>query len=170
MFLSSIVAAGIFLSAASEDKAEIKVEKPVKVDASKSYSIGKKKVYAKVYYKKKYRKKTYTKAYYKKKIRKRKHVRAAYRTSRRVGASKHTVNADYVESTGRCSCSLHTDYKEHSSRFNNYCPFCGRHGTLRYEEGRTCPEGMWVCSKCDADFCLVHGKSHTSRAKYLSPA
>ena len=29
-------------------------------------------------------------------------------------------------------------------------------------------EGIWVCSKCDMDFCLVHGKSHDNRNLYLS--
>ncbi|WBF10614.1 hypothetical protein ISG34_00225 [Methanothermobacter marburgensis] len=128
--------------------------KPLKVDAKK-------------YHKKYSKKRIHTKAYYKKRVLKRKHVRAYRHTSRDVGASFHTVNADYVEASGRCSCSLHGDYREHKSRFRNYCPFCGRHGTLRYEEGSTCPEGMWFCSRCDADFCLVHGKSHTSRARYL---
>ncbi|MBE2899970.1 hypothetical protein DNK57_03940 [Methanothermobacter thermautotrophicus] len=124
---------------------------PVKVDAAS-----------------KYRKKIHTKAYYRKKVYKRKHVRAYRRTSRDVGASYHRVTSQYVESVGRCSCSLHTDYAEHRSIFRNHCPFCGRDGVLRYEEGPTCPEGMWVCSHCDADFCLVHGKSHTSRARYLT--
>lgn len=39
---------------------------------------------------------------------------------------------------------------------------------MKYEEGRTCPEGMWPCKTCDADFCLVTGKEHISRSpKYL---
>ncbi|MCK9151171.1 hypothetical protein [Methanobacterium alcaliphilum] len=87
--------------------------------------------------------------------------------SSKVGASSIIVDSEYLESQGRCSCSLHKDYKEHYSKFKNYCPYCKKHGTLVYEEGRSCPEGMWVCSSCDADYCLVHGKSHTSKAKYL---
>jgi hypothetical protein len=86
----------------------------------------------------------------------------------KVGASYKKVTSLYVECKARCSCSLHSDYKEHSSKFKNYCPYCKRYGTLKYEQGKSCPEGMWVCSKCDADYCLVHGKSHTSKAKYLS--
>jgi hypothetical protein len=84
-----------------------------------------------------------------------------------VGATTVTVTSQYIESTGRCSCSLHTDYKLHSEKFKNYCPYCKQTGTLKYERGSSCPEGMWVCSNCDADFCLVHGKSHVTKAKYL---
>lgn len=129
--------------------------KPVKVAAAK-HTYKKKRVH--------------TKAYYRKKVYKRKHVRVYRRTSRDVGASYHRVTSQYVESVGRCSCSLHTDYAEHRAAFRNHCPFCGRDGTLRYEKGPTCPEGMWVCSHCDADFCLVYGKSHTARASTLSGA
>lgn len=44
-------------------------------------------------------------------------------------------------------------------------------GTLTFEQGSaswTSPEGMWYCTRCDMDFCLVHGKSHDSRGKYLT--
>ena len=68
----------------------------------------------------------------------------------------------------RCSCSLHQDYKEHTSKFKNYCPYCKKSGKVKYERGSSCPEGMWVCSACDADYCLVHGKSHVTKAKYLA--
>lgn len=85
-----------------------------------------------------------------------------------VGATSVTVTSQYVAATARCSCSLHTDYKLHSAQFKNYCPYCKKSAKLKYERGRSCPEGMWVCSNCDADFCLVHGKSHVSKAKYLT--
>lgn len=152
-----------------EDKeSSFRAPGPVKVDAKiHKHTV---KVHVKASYKKKIKRK-YARAYYKKKVKKRKHAWAytlRYTTRRHVGASHHEVNPQWVEASGRCSCSLHTDYREHTSRFRNYCPFCGSHGKLAYEEGPTCPEGMWVCRGCDADFCLVHGKSHTSRAKYLS--
>ncbi|MDO8870301.1 MAG: hypothetical protein Q7V10_06065 [Methanobacteriaceae archaeon] len=85
-----------------------------------------------------------------------------------VGATSVTATSQYVDSTARCSCSLHKDYKLHSEQFKNYCPYCKKSGKLKYERGRSCPEGMWVCSNCDADFCLVHGKSHVTKAKYLT--
>ncbi|MDP3484451.1 MAG: hypothetical protein Q8S06_02930 [Methanobacteriaceae archaeon] len=87
-----------------------------------------------------------------------------------VGATIVKVNSQYVESTARCSCSLHKDYKLHSEQFKNYCQYCKKSGKLKYERGRSCPEGMWVCSNCDADFCMVHGKSHVKKAKYLIKA
>lgn len=94
-------------------------------------------------------------------------VKSSKAYSSKVGASNIFVSKEYVEAKARCSCSLHKDYKEHYSKFKNYCPFCKKYGTITYEEGPSCPEGMWVCKSCDADFCLIHGKSHTSKAKYL---
>ena len=57
--------------------------------------------------------------------------------------------------------------QEHTSRFRNYCPFCGSHGKLAYEEGPTCPEGMWVCRAVMPTSAWFMA-NHTSRAKYLS--
>jgi len=104
--------------------------------------------------------------------------------SNKYGARDVKVSENYVQCSGRCTCSLYEDYNYHTSKFINYCPYCHKHGTLDYEEGTVVsssgkvynnPEGMWVCSTkkggCDADFCLVHGKAHvTSGAKYLTPA
>ncbi len=60
----------------------------------------------------------------------------------------------------------------HFKMFKNYCPYCHKKGTLSFEEGSasyTSPEGMWYCTRCDADFCLVHGKEHiNNNAKWLS--
>lgn len=78
-------------------------------------------------------------------------------------------NDKYLISTGKCSCGVIGDYYYHNSTFKNYCPFCKKDGCMIYEEGRTCPEGMWVCTICDADFCLVSGKEHINGStKYLT--
>ncbi|GLI12531.1 hypothetical protein MARBORIA2_16210 [Methanobrevibacter arboriphilus] len=78
-------------------------------------------------------------------------------------------NDKYLISTGKCSCGVIGDYYYHNSTFKNYCPFCKKDGCMIYEEGPTCPEGMWVCTICDADFCLVSGKEHINGStKYLT--
>ena len=87
-----------------------------------------------------------------------------------LGAYNVVITKDYVKATGRCTCSLQSDYTYHTVTFKNYCPNCHHKGTLRYEEGPaswTCPEGMWYCTRCDMDFCLIHGKSHDNRGHYL---
>ena len=104
--------------------------------------------------------------------------------SNKYGARDVKVTENYVQCSGRCTCSLYKDYDYHTSKFVNYCPYCHKHGVIDYEEGTVVsssgkvyhnPEGMWVCSTkkggCDADFCLVHGKAHvTTGAKYLTRA
>lgn len=91
---------------------------------------------------------------------------------RRLSAYNINVGSEYVSSTGRCTCSLQTTYAFQTRTFRNYCPNCHRKGTIRYEVGKCSQniEGMWFCSCCDMDFCLVHGKSHDNRGKYLIPA
>ncbi|MGC9517972.1 MAG: hypothetical protein ACP5C3_09795 [Methanomicrobiales archaeon] len=118
-----------------------------------------------------------------------KYVKVTSSSSNSADSSKYaakdvTVTDSYVQSTGRCTCSLYEDYNYHTSKFVNYCPYCHKYSTLDYEQGTKVsssgkvypnPEGMWVCSMtkggCDADFCLVHGKAHVnSGAKYLIKA
>ena len=81
-----------------------------------------------------------------------------------VGAYNIEVTKNYVKATGRCTCSLQADYAYHTAVFKNYCPNCHHKGTLQYEQGSGShnPEGMWYCTRCDMDFCLVHGKEHIS--------
>jgi hypothetical protein len=78
-----------------------------------------------------------------------------------------------VASDGVCSCSLMEDRYHHYAAFENYCPACGSYGSLDFEDGPvryTCPEGMWYCTVCDADYCLVHGKEHRAGTVwYLNP-
>jgi hypothetical protein len=89
----------------------------------------------------------------------------------KIGAYNVKVTKDYVKATGVCSCSLMTDRLHHTKVFKNYCPNCHSKGTLAFEQGSiswTSPEGLWYCTKCDIDYCLVHGKSHDSRGEYLT--
>lgn len=81
-----------------------------------------------------------------------------------VGAYDIVITKDYVKATGKCTCSLQADYAYHTATFKNYCPNCHSKGTLNYEQGSGYhnPEGMWYCTRCDMDFCLVHGKEHVS--------
>lgn len=91
-------------------------------------------------------------------------------SAREVGAYNIEVTKNYVKSTGRCTCSLQSDYAYHTAVFKNYCPNC-HYKTLQYEQGSGYhnPEGMWYCTRCDMDFCLVHGKEHISGShKYLT--
>lgn len=89
-----------------------------------------------------------------------------------VGAYNVVVTSKYVYATGRCSCSLYSDYKYHTRVFYNYNPAKRHWGVLSFEQGPaglTSPEGLWVASDTDMDFCLVHGKSHDKRGVYLVP-
>lgn len=71
----------------------------------------------------------------------------------------------------KCSCSLSSDRALHAKSWQNYCSKCHRFGTLTFEKTRDCPEGMIRCTRCDADFCPVHGKEHRNRgAAYLKSA
>ena len=91
-------------------------------------------------------------------------------TEHGIDAYNVKVTSEYVKATGVCSCSLMTDRLHHTEVFKNYCPNCHSKGTIRFEQGSiswTSPEGLWYCTKCDIDYCLVHGKSHDYRGKYL---
>jgi hypothetical protein len=94
-------------------------------------------------------------------------------TFEKISAKNIKVTSEYVEADGVCSCSLMEDRSHHHSIFENYCPACGSKGTLKFEQGSisyTCPEGMWYCTNCDADYCLVHGKEHREGTHwYLKP-
>lgn len=83
------------------------------------------------------------------------------------GAYNVEITEKYVKSTAKCSCSLQHDYKRHTHYFLNYCPHCHHKGCLQFEQikGHN-DEGMWYCSNCDADYCLVHGKEHISGSNY----
>lgn len=89
-----------------------------------------------------------------------------------VGAYNVKVTSKYVMATGKCSCSLFTNYRYHTRVFYNYDPSSHTWGTLDFEEGPsswTSPEGMWYSVVTDVDYCLVHGKSHDHRGFYLRP-
>jgi hypothetical protein len=86
-----------------------------------------------------------------------------------VGPKSVKVTKDNVRSIGRCSCGKKGSYNYYSAGYKNYCPYCKKTKALGYEQGKTCPEGMWVCKRCDADFCLVTGREHlvSKKAKFL---
>ena len=86
-----------------------------------------------------------------------------------VGAYDVEITKEYVKATAKCSCCLSSDYKYHTHYFKNYCPNCHLDGTINYEQGsgNHNPEGMWYCTNCDIDFCIVHGKSHDHRKLFL---
>ncbi len=90
-----------------------------------------------------------------------------------LGAYNIQVTRDYVMATGRCTCGLKDYSNYYTSAFVNYCPCCGRYGTLAFEQGGAVEgnyEGMWYCTHCDADYCIVCGKLHVSGSKvYLKP-
>lgn len=91
-----------------------------------------------------------------------------------VGAYNVVKTSKYVIATGKNSCSIQCDYKYHTRVFKNYNPATGHWGILKFEKGAyygrnkgTSPEGLWVATDTDMDFCLVHGKSHDNRGVYL---
>lgn len=89
-----------------------------------------------------------------------------------VGAKNIGITDKYVTATGKCTCGLQGDYNYHTKAWINYCPNCNHKGSLSFEEGSatwTCPEGMWYCTICDMDYCIVKGKSHDNRGQYLIP-
>jgi len=88
------------------------------------------------------------------------------KTTKYYGPNSYSVNSDKVSATGAyCSCGWSDGYYRHGTNiFLNYCPACHRYGTLSVEigSGSHNPEGMFYCTRCDADYCLVHGKIHVS--------
>ena len=90
-----------------------------------------------------------------------------------LGAYNIQVTSDYVKATGKCSCGSKSYSNYYTSAFVNYCPCCGRYGTLAFEQGGAADgnyEGMWYCTYCDADYCLACGKIHVSgKNMFLTP-
>ena len=152
---------------------------------SNTKKVYKKKVYKKkVYFKKVYRYRYYYrgKYYYRYKIVYRyrivyvaRIVKAVSVKSKPVTSSNQPtqgtsqITAGTVSADGRCSCSLYTEYSIHyHCTWLNYCPYCKKSVILSFTK-QGCPEGMFYCRYCDADFCVVHGKAHVNKnAKYLT--
>lgn len=80
--------------------------------------------------------------------------------SSKINAKSKIKKSNVLSVQGKCSCSLMSDYIKHGAEWVNYCPQCHKYGTLRFTTGGGCPEGMIYCTRCDADFCAVHGKEH----------
>jgi len=180
---------------ASSENAKIGLdEKDIsEIDAAGTIRLIKYKKYKKPKKKYKKTKKTYKKAkatYIYKKLKVRYKYRGKWRTKwvykrykitikkttkvsrSNVGAKNVVVTSEYVYATARCSCSLYTDYNYHTRVFCNYNPRTNHWGVLKFEQGpapKTSPEGLWVATDTDMDFCLVHGRSHDSRNVYLTP-
>ena len=65
--------------------------------------------------------------------------------------------------------------------FENYCPYCGKHGTLRFDAGKSnkclshlsrgykrgVPEGEITCTNCDCDFDSVTGVDKQPAKRWL---
>lgn len=85
------------------------------------------------------------------------------------GAYGVEVTNEYIHiDSAYCSCSLSDGYYRHyNMTFINRCPYCG--GKLYYERAGYWVEGIIVCSRCDMDFCCVHGKEHGRKGYYLTP-
>ena len=87
-----------------------------------------------------------------------------------INAYNIQITKEHVTAQGVCSCSLCTDRKHHTRTFINYCPYCKKYGVLNFEQASYWQEGLWYCTHCDADFCLIHGKEHRNPTQaYLTP-
>ncbi|MGZ7069564.1 MAG: hypothetical protein ACXVHN_01970 [Methanobacterium sp.] len=85
--------------------------------------------------------------------------------------SNHQKRSSIITTRGECSCSLCTSGATFTKSWQNYCPECGKYGTLTYQRTWDSPEGLIWCKSCDADYCAVHGKEHIGYgAKYLRSA
>ncbi len=90
-----------------------------------------------------------------------------------LGAYNIQVTKVYVKATARCNCGTQSYYKYYTTAFVNYCPWCGKYGTLAFEQAGALDgnyEGMWYCTYCDADYCIACGKEHAiGTKKWLTP-
>lgn len=74
------------------------------------------------------------------------------------------VTDDYVKATTKCSCGQ-SGYYYHTASFENYCPQCHSHGSLKFNPKGTV-EGEWTCTQCDADYCSAEGKEKIGGSNY----
>jgi hypothetical protein len=87
-----------------------------------------------------------------------------------VSASSATgvhVTSTTVTAFGWNSCSK--GWYKTGGTFENYCPFCGGHGTLTFNPKGTY-EGEWTCKRCDSDFCLCGRCKASGSGVYLIKA
>lgn len=89
-----------------------------------------------------------------------------------VGAYNVIEGDGYVAATARCSCGS-SSYNYGTGVFTDYCPGCGHHNCLYFEQGDykgadyTSPEGLFACAVCDRDYCAKCGKIHDSSGIWL---
>jgi len=84
----------------------------------------------------------------------------------------------YVRADGKPSASNDPKaYKVYKGQtFENYCPCCGKKGTLSYAIGKENPEGSFFCDQskggCDVDYSVVGGQEHVTSGNihYLKKA
>lgn len=77
---------------------------------------------------------------------------------------------DILTVTCKESCYHGGSYNWQTHQWLNYCPMCGYHNTLYLEFDSSYPEGIIVCSHCDADYCGIHGTEHSTPPRsYLLP-
>ena len=73
---------------------------------------------------------------------------------------------DTITATGKPSCACHCgEYKEVTKTYKNYCPRCGKSGTLNVSPKSTAgAEGEISCypDGCGADYCINCGGDKTS--------
>jgi len=79
--------------------------------------------------------------------------------NRQAGCTAYNISwtTKTVTSTSKCSCGACGDYVYHTCTYKNYCPNCGRYGTLIWNP-KGVYEGEWTCSYCDCDYCSACGK------------
>ena len=63
------------------------------------------------------------------------------------------------------SCGCRYSYTWHKYTFINYCPHCGKYGTLR-KNPKGVYEQEYTCAVDDCDYCAVCGKEKMSYSKY----
>jgi len=92
-----------------------------------------------------------------------------FNTPGRIAPDSAGKNDSYIWSVGgRCTCGIDRSYKKHGKIvWKNQCNNCGGKSCLSYEQGAyygfnygTSPEGLIYCTRCDMDWCKIHGKEH----------
>lgn len=80
-------------------------------------------------------------------------------------ATKETITVNHMPS---CACCYGTPYKRYTKTWKNYCPNCGKSGTLT-DNPKGVYEGEITCSMkkggCDADYCGYCGGDKAGRGK-----
>lgn len=82
-----------------------------------------------------------------------------------AGSATYDYEHNTITTHSICACGQQGDYKYHTQTFLNYCPACGRYGSLHYTHNEGSVEGRLTCGDgygnggCDFDACAVCGKN-----------